>query len=39
MLGLAVEIRDQDGKGELKLKYSSLEQLDDLCRRLTKAAF
>ena len=38
VLGLAVEIRDQDGKGELRLRYSSLEQLDDLCRRLTRGA-
>ena len=38
VLGVAVEIRDQDGKGELKLRYTSLEQLDDLCRRLTKGA-
>lgn len=36
VLGLSVEVRDQDGRGELRLKYASLEQLDDLCRRLTK---
>lgn len=35
VLGLSVEVRDQDGRGELRLKYASLEQLDDLCRRLT----
>ena len=35
VLGVTVEVRDQDGQGELRLKYSSLEQLDDLCRRLT----
>ncbi|HEX8570539.1 MAG TPA: ParB/RepB/Spo0J family partition protein [Caulobacteraceae bacterium] len=37
VLGLDVEIRDQDGKGELRLKYGNLEQLDDLFRRLTRA--
>jgi ParB family chromosome partitioning protein len=35
VLGVGVEIRDQDGRGELRLNYSTLEQLDDLCRRLT----
>jgi ParB family chromosome partitioning protein len=35
VLGVGVEVRDQDGRGELRLKYSSLEQLDELCRRLT----
>lgn len=35
VLGVTVEVRDRDGAGELRLKYSSLEQLDDLCRRLT----
>jgi ParB family chromosome partitioning protein len=35
VLGVSVEVRDRDGRGELRLKYSSLEQLDDLCRRLT----
>jgi ParB family chromosome partitioning protein len=34
-LGLGVEIRDEgNGQGEMRLKYASLEQLDDLCRRL-----
>ena len=27
----------QTGKGELTLSYASLEQLDDLCRRLMRA--
>lgn len=36
VLGVAVEVRDTGGQGELRLKYSSLEQLDDLCRRLTR---
>lgn len=36
ILGVSVEIRDAgDGAGELRLKYKALEQLDDLCRRLT----
>jgi ParB family chromosome partitioning protein len=34
-LGLAVEISDRDGKGEVRIRYKSLEQLDDLCRRLS----
>jgi ParB family chromosome partitioning protein len=33
-LGLQVEIIDRDGKGEVRIRYKSLEQLDDLCRRL-----
>ena len=37
VLGLDVEIVDQGGAGELRLKYATLEQLDDLCRRLTRA--
>ena len=36
VLGVDVEIRDQDGKGEIRLKYATLEQLDDICRRLTR---
>ncbi len=36
VLGLPVEIRDAGGVGEVRLRYSSLEQLDDLCRRLTR---
>jgi ParB family transcriptional regulator, chromosome partitioning protein len=35
-LGLPVEIRDTGGVGELRLRYSTLEQLDDICRRLTR---
>ena len=35
-LGLAVEIVDRDGAGEMRIRYGSLEQLDDLCRRLTR---
>ncbi len=37
VLGLAVDIRDQGGKGELRIQYTTLEQLDDLCRRLMRA--
>ena len=35
-LGLKVQLSDRGGKGELTLTYASLEQLDDLCRRLMK---
>ena len=35
-LGLQVQIQDRDGKGELRIRYGDLEQLDDLCRRLTR---
>ena len=37
VLGLVVDIRDQGGKGELRIQYATLEQLDDLCRRLMRA--
>jgi ParB family chromosome partitioning protein len=32
--GLGVAINHKSGGGELRISYSSLEQLDDLCRRL-----
>ena len=35
-LGLPVQIQDKDGQGELRIRYADLEQLDDLCRRLTR---
>lgn len=35
-LGLKVELTDKGGKGELTIKYATLEQLDDLCRRLMR---
>lgn len=35
-LGLKVALADKGGKGEVTIKYSSLEQLDDLCRRLMR---
>ena len=36
VLGLEVEILDAGGAGELRILYTTLEQLDDLCRRLTR---
>ena len=36
VLGLKVEIHDRGGAGELRLHYETLEQLDDLCRRLSQ---
>ncbi len=36
VLGLAVEVADRGGAGEVRIRYASLEQLDDLCRRLTR---
>jgi ParB family chromosome partitioning protein len=35
-LGLAVEISDKDGVGELRIRYETLEQLDEVCRRLSR---
>jgi ParB family transcriptional regulator, chromosome partitioning protein len=35
-LGLSVEINDRGGAGEVRVRYGSLEQLDELCRRLTR---
>ena len=34
-LGLVVVIDDRDGVGSLTISYKTLEQLDDLCRRLS----
>jgi ParB family chromosome partitioning protein len=36
-LGVTVEVRDHGGAGELRLRYASLEQLDELCRRLLRS--
>jgi ParB family chromosome partitioning protein len=36
-LGLQVKLRDHGDHGELTIRYETLEQLDDLCRRLTRA--
>ena len=38
-LGLTVSISDKGGAGELKVSYRTLEQLDDLCRRLRGSSF
>ena len=35
LLGLEVQILDRGGAGEVRISYATLEQLDDLCRRLT----
>ena len=37
-LGLDVEVLDKGGVGELRIKYATLEQLDELCRKLTVRA-
>ena len=34
LLGLTIDIRDKGGKGEVRISYQSLEQLDDICQRL-----
>ena len=34
-LGLSVEILDRNGSGEVRVRYASLEQLDNLCQRLS----
>jgi ParB family chromosome partitioning protein len=36
-LGMSVDIADRGGAGEVKIRYASLEQLDEICRRLTRA--
>ncbi|MEF3367332.1 ParB/RepB/Spo0J family partition protein [Methylocystis sp. 9N] len=33
-LGMRVDLRHEGGKGELRIRYESLEQLDSLCRML-----
>jgi ParB family chromosome partitioning protein len=33
-LGMSVDIADHSGAGEIRIKYATLEQLDELCRRL-----
>jgi len=37
-LGLEVTIADKNGAGEIKIAYKTLEQLDDLARRITSSA-
>ena len=34
-LGLAVDIRHKENGGEVRIRYRDLEQLDEVCRRLT----
>jgi ParB family chromosome partitioning protein len=36
-LGLDVEVLDRGGAGELRIRYQTLEQLDEICRKLTRA--
>jgi ParB family chromosome partitioning protein len=38
ILGLTVNIVDRDGVGEVRISYATLEQLDEICRRLSIAA-
>jgi ParB family chromosome partitioning protein len=38
ILGLTVTINDRDGAGEVRISYATLEQLDDICRRLSSSA-
>jgi ParB family chromosome partitioning protein len=35
-LGMTVDIADRGGAGEVRVRYTSLEQLDEICRRLTR---
>jgi ParB family chromosome partitioning protein len=35
-LGMSVDVADRGGAGEVKIRYASLEQLDEICRRLTR---
>ena len=35
-LGMSVDVTDRGGAGEVRIRYSSLEQLDEICRRLTR---
>jgi ParB family chromosome partitioning protein len=35
-LGMTVELRHAEDGGELRIRYATLEQLDDLCRRLMR---
>ena len=37
VLGMSVDIVDYSGVGVIRIKYATLEQLDELCRRLTRA--
>lgn len=35
-LGMSVAVADRGGAGEIRIQYASLEQLDELCRRLMR---
>ena len=35
-LGMSVDITDRGGAGAVTIKYASLEQLDEICRRLMR---
>jgi ParB family transcriptional regulator, chromosome partitioning protein len=37
VLGLDVTLLDRSGAGEIRIRYKTLEQLDEVCRRLTRA--
>jgi ParB family chromosome partitioning protein len=34
---MSVDITDRGGVGEIRIKYTTLEQLDELCRRLGRS--
>ena len=36
VLGLDVSVLDRDGAGEVRISYQTLEQLDEICRRLNR---
>ena len=35
-LGMGVDVADRGGAGEVRIRYETLEQLDEICRRLTR---
>lgn len=35
-LGMSVDVADRGGAGEVRIRYANLEQLDEICRRLTR---
>ncbi|HUO22847.1 MAG TPA: ParB/RepB/Spo0J family partition protein [Caulobacteraceae bacterium] len=37
LIGLDVSILDKGGAGEVRVRYTTLEQLDDICRRLSRS--
>ena len=36
-LGMSVDVADRGGVGEVRIRYATLEQLDEICRRLTRS--